>query len=148
MDSIPRAVFMPVNDFGQDLIKIGSDETVIVGVLEQGANRLEIPERRIHGVVLWCLARIRKSIWEHASIDELRESEQNALSHIKSSRRQRQSRKRDHRVSSPVTEPMITGNDRLLVSTGNNILVCCRNECADEISVIRECRDYGCTPFD
>ena len=67
---------------------------------------------------------------------------------------QREAGQRDHGVAAPVAEPVIAGNDRFLVATGNDVLVGGNGKIADEGIVDgRRCgyvpaaRDFGLPIF-
>src|SRR5207249_10761925 len=69
LDPVARALAMPADD----LLEHGEERLerpVVVRRGEVGADRLDVPERRVHGVVLGRLARVRGPIREHAAVDE------------------------------------------------------------------------------
>src|SRR5882724_7531722 len=76
-----------------------------------GADRLDVPEGRVHGVVLRRLAGVGKSVRQHPTVHEPGERRENPPSDLRASGRQRQARQRDHRVASPVAEPVVAGDD-------------------------------------
>jgi hypothetical protein len=75
------------------------------------ADRLEVPDGRIHGVVLRRLAGVGKPVRQHAAVHEPGERRENPSGDVRATGRQRQSRQCDHRVASPVAEPVVAGND-------------------------------------
>jgi hypothetical protein len=52
------------------------EQAVVVGRRVVGADGLEVPERRVDGVVLGRLAGVGEAIGQHAAIDEAREGRQ------------------------------------------------------------------------
>jgi hypothetical protein len=72
------------------------------------ANRLEIPERCVDGVVLGRLTGPRESVRKHPAVDEASERLEDAARDLRTTGRQREARQRDHRVAPPVAEPVIS----------------------------------------
>src|SRR2546428_5427687 len=91
--------------------------------MQQRAHRLEEPKRGIDRVVFRSLAGVRKTIWEHASINMTREFCQDTFRNLGSTGYERQSRQRDHRVAAPIAEPVIAGNYRLPIGARSDELV-------------------------
>ena len=78
---------------------------------EVGVDRVEVPERRIDGVVFRRFATVGKAIRQHALARVSRERSQNRRCVGCAIGRQREAGECDHRVATPVTEPRIPGNN-------------------------------------
>src|SRR5258708_26374221 len=74
----------------------------------------------------------------------LRERTQNASRDVMLASRQGKAGQSDHGVAAPVAEPVIAGNDRLMVATGNDVLVGGIGKILDERILDR--RRYGYIP--
>src|SRR5581483_6554268 len=73
------------------------------------------PERCVGCVVLRSLAAIGKAIGQHSLAHALDEGEKNLSRILEATSRQTEAGKRDHRVASPVGEPVIAGDDRAAI---------------------------------
>jgi len=89
-----------------------------------GANGFEEPQCRIDGVVLGSLPGIRKTVRQHDLINMLRIRTQNVSCNIEASSGKREPGKRDHGISAPIAEPVISGDDALLIAARNDVLIC------------------------
>ena len=134
VDAVARSLHVPLDDLQQHRIKLPGNGQVGCG-FGVGAYSFEIPERGIHRVVLRRFARIRKAIRQHALADVLGKFQQDAAGNVVPARRQGQPGKRDHGVASPIAEPGITGNHRLLLAARHDELVGRNHQSAGEIVV-------------
>src|SRR5215468_8263661 len=87
------------------------------------ADGFEVPQRGIYSVVFRCFAQIRKAVGQHTLIHTLREFKQDIACSIESARNECQSRKRDHRVASPIAEPVVASDNGLVLATRNDELI-------------------------
>src|SRR5205814_3941654 len=110
MNVEPRAAQMMFDDVDQRRQKKLQCRAV-GGSLEIPVQRVEEPKRRVGGVVFAFLGAVGEHIWNQTVTDIMRECAQNVAGLEQSSRDQGQAFQTDHRVASPIGEPMISGDD-------------------------------------
>src|SRR5207237_5285444 len=79
--------------------------------LEITVQCVKEPKRRVGGVVSAFLGAVRKHVWNQTISDIMRERAQDVAGLEQSSRDQGQAFQANHRVASPIGEPMISGDD-------------------------------------
>lgn len=82
-----------------------------------GADRFEVPQGGIGGVVLRHVAAVGEAVRQHALVEIPGEGGQDATGHLEPSGRQRETGQRDHGVASPVAEPRVAGDHRPTLGT-------------------------------
>src|SRR5512138_3583546 len=93
-------------------------------MLHQVTHRCKEPESCVVGVVFSSLARIWKAIRQHPLIVVGGKLQQNILRNRILARSQDQTGQGDHCVATPVTKPVIAGDDGLLLTSRDYKLVC------------------------
>ena len=117
LDPVPCALTVEPHDLLEHREQL-FEKPVVIRRRVIGPDRLEVPEGRVHGVVLRRLAGVGKPVRQHAVVHEPGERRENPSGDIRATGRQRQSRQCDHRVASPVAEPVVAGNDGHAVRVG------------------------------
>src|SRR5262249_33547639 len=121
-DAKPGATQMPIDNVGE-YTKETTDKLEVASVRDIRADRLEEPQRGVHGVVLRRLPGIRKAVGQHAAIHMAREGLQDAAGNLETSAGQSQARQGNHGVAAPVAEPGVTRDYSLLLASGNDVLL-------------------------
>ena len=123
MDVVARTADVPRYDVRHHVVEFGADKCAIVRRCEIGAHRLEEPERAVYVVVFGSLAAVGKAVGQHPLVGGLGKRPQNTLRDVETTRRQGESRQRDHRVATPIAEPVVPGNNRAVVSSRDDVLI-------------------------
>ena len=100
---------MPVDDPFQGIQPVG-DESPVTADAQVRRQRLEQPEGRVHGVVFRRLTTVRKPIGYQALVEIPDVGVEHGTGFPERPRPDRQARQADHRVPSPVGEPVIAGD--------------------------------------
>src|SRR5258708_33831736 len=104
MDVKARTFYMPGNDVGEHGVKISAHKFVIVGMLQERADGLEEPQRRIDSVVFRSLAGVGKAIRQHPLIDMPGKHSEDTPGDVRASDGQSQPRESNHGVSPPTRD--------------------------------------------
>ena len=137
VDVVSRAAEVPHDDVRKFFVELVADEVEIIRLRHVGADRFEVPERRIDSVVLRLAPGIGKTIRQHPFRDVIREFEKDPACDLGTIRRERQSVECDHRVAAPIREPRIAGDDRVARATPDDELVGRKYELLFEIVLCR-----------
>src|SRR4029434_1846524 len=81
-------------------------------------DRFEIPKRGVDRVVLRRSSGVREIVWEHSPVHKTGESEKDLTRDVRAAASQRKARQGDHRVATPIAEPVIASNDGLCRALG------------------------------
>ena len=133
-DAVARAPDVPRDDVGEDGVE-ALDEGDVTRGRHMGPDGLEVPERRVDGVVLGGLvssARVRKPVGQHALAHVPGELEEDVPRDRGTTRRERKARQGDHRVAAPVREPRVAGDDAAPAPPGDQEPVRGARERADK----------------
>ena len=87
------------------------ERCAVGGALKVAAERVKEPKRRVCRVIFPFLCAIGKHVWDQTVADIIRECAQDVACFEPTSRDQRQTFQADHRVASPICEPVIPGDD-------------------------------------
>ena len=130
---------MPGDDVRKHGIELFAHEVQIPGVGQIGASRLKEPQRGIDRVEFRGFTGIREAVRQHSLIYMSREGAQDATRNFILACRESKARESDHGVATPVTEPVVAGDDRFLLPTGNDVLVGRGDETPHEAIFNRRC---------
>src|SRR4051812_31696927 len=133
LDSITCSADVPVNDIGEHRIELVSHKSEVSAVFAVLPNSFQIPERRINRVVLGRLPRVGEDVGQHATVYMFCESQQNVACDFIVTGDERQTGKRNHRVASPIAEPVVAGNDGLQRSAPRDELIGRQGERLDKV---------------
>ena len=111
LDPVPRARPVKSDDLLEHRVELLEEPVVARGRVIR-ANCLEVPERRVDGIVLGRLARVGKSVREHSLVHESGECLEDPARDLRATGRQGETWQGDHGVASPVAEPVIARDHR------------------------------------
>ncbi len=78
------------------------------------------PERGVNGVVFGFVASVGKTVGNHPFAEMLGEGAQDFTRHVKILSREREARQPDHRVTSPIREPVIASDGGSEIASATN----------------------------
>src|SRR5262249_259542 len=123
---------MPVDYVPENLVELLLNEGHITRVCKVRTNSFEEPQGGIDRIELRSVPKVWKTVWKHALVNVLSKCAQNAASDFVTSGRKRKTREGDHCVTSPIAEPVIAGNNAVLIAAGDDVLVGSGCECSYE----------------
>src|SRR5260370_25670033 len=108
---------MPGDDIREHAVEIIANKFQIGGIGKILAHSLEKPKSSVDRVVFRHLSSVGKTVRQHSAVHVLRKSAQQASRNVISLHGESEARQGNHGIPAPVGEPVITSNDRLLLTS-------------------------------
>src|SRR5262245_9121174 len=134
-DTIARAAYVPVDDIGEYVVKIRPYKGIVPGGVPERPNGFEEPQGRVNRVVLRPLTDSKEAVREHTLLYDTRQGEEEAFGNVYTTSDQGKPGQGDHRVSSPVTQPVIASDHGLLGAACHHVVVGSRHQRADKLVI-------------